>query len=227
MKHHQTRRKNRGDLKKRRLTRRQRGGAAVASAKEWFLAVDAFKEEKTIEGTYSFDYLKNESLTLPNITGNNVYDFLIEGQAIDGKEPTLVKFDLRMISVIIASILSNINTPATFDATIKQIMTSTDAQKDTVEFLNEVEVALQKASQKSSDVSVYDRKGQPLYIWFLSRNPASIPDESIPPITIHLSTAMQTAVNQLATAINPPAPPTNPPAAPAPTQQAPSVPEVK
>jgi hypothetical protein len=188
MKHRQTRRKGR-HTKHRETRRKQRGGAAD-SAKDWFDAVAAFQKEKNITDDYPLTSLVDPTLSLPTIRPEaaDKENFSVTGVPVNGKEPTFTRFDIRMISVILEQILGPVlrggyDTPAKFDIFMKQIRDSSDEddpKKETINFLNEIEVSLQnKAADVSSNISVFNRNGQTLYIWYLAMNPASLPQEVI------------------------------------------------
>jgi hypothetical protein len=109
-------------------------------------------------------------------------------------------------------IRSGYNTPEKFDLFIKQIRNSpdeNDPNKETVNFLNEIEVALQKkAADTTSNISVLNRNGRTLYIWYLAMNPTQGVAEI--PLTTTLPKEYADMLNLLS----------------APTQGAPAVPTV-
>ena len=197
MRHHQTRRKGRSLKKQNRSTRRrQQGGAVIASASDWFKAIDAFESRKSDLGSnYSFASLTDADLTLPEtVTADTLPNYAIGSVNISYPPTPLPKdyiqsfVDINLIEIAqFVSYMFNgetfgdglinlgYNTLSTFidyAKNVKSILDNTENGtgyeiKRSMWFLNEIETALQNASGKTKDRGFTSIYEKPTYPFYI------------------------------------------------------------
>ncbi len=191
--------------KKRTTRRRQQRGGSAASMKDWFKAIDDFEARNGDLGTnYTITSLADPTLTLPEaVSAEDEGKYLIRGINVlypptplpaDYMAPTPVDMTLIEVAQIVSYLFAGENTSAglinqgyntlsTFNQyvnTIKNISDDTSdsvgfESKKTMWFLNEIEAALQRESERDRGfTSIYDTSKFPFYILYLAANPIKL-----------------------------------------------------
>jgi hypothetical protein len=183
----------------------------IASAADWFKAISEFEARKVDFGlNYTIASLTNPDISLPaSISEDDTSKYIIRGINVsypplplpeDYVSPAPVDMSLIEIAQMVSYLFNgesigeglinqgynNLSAFTTYVNDVKNIPDNTDSaegyeSKRTAWFLNEIEGALQRASENTDRgfTSIYDTPKLPFYILYLAANPVRLSERPV------------------------------------------------